>query len=153
MLQECQDGCWVAFTPGYSHPLPFSLFSPLPHTFSYAFVRYSSYSVFFAFVLDQPFPFDTKVTVRIGPEIPSAEGPCRSPHTRSYAFTTIPKFSVVSTEPRYTSVPVALPFGNRSPLPILSLLSSLPLLFHVRSFSPLLPLYSDAINLIFLTAV
>ncbi len=49
------------------------------------------------FTTAKPFPYDSMITVQIGPSIPSVEGSLLSPITYTFSFNTIPPFAVHCT--------------------------------------------------------
>src|SRR4051812_28942870 len=50
-------------------------------------------------------PYSTAVTLHIGPNIPSAEGPLTNPEAKSYYFTTCEEFVVKSTSCSLGTIP------------------------------------------------
>ena len=60
------------------------------------FIQNSNDNKWLALIPTKPFPYDTKVTITIGPNIPSAEGPVKSDIEDSFSFNTVPIFAVSS---------------------------------------------------------
>jgi hypothetical protein len=64
------------------------------HPFLKQFIKNAQDGKWIAFTCSRPLPYDCKVTVSVGPNIPSKEGPLRQPAEEVFTFTTVPVFGV-----------------------------------------------------------